>query len=75
MNVFRTTIGIHKRDVDVIYWVHEGAFDGFYVVIPGIELDILGYLPHATVVHLEHEAQRHYLEQTVNKNEREILGN
>lgn len=73
MQHFQTYIGLHHRVVDVVFWIEEGHFDGFYVLIPHLQEDITGYLDRSTLNDLEYQAQRHYLEQTVNKNEQEII--
>lgn len=72
MNIVQHRIGHMKRNVSIVYWVEEGAFDGFYVLTPEM-VDIASYLDLNTLEDLEEVAQRHYMEQAVNKNEQEII--
>ena len=76
MHIFQTTTGIGKVPVTVIFWVVDGAFDGFYVIAnhhQENEMDVTQYMGKKEILTLEYEAQRHYLEKQVNINEREII--
>jgi hypothetical protein len=73
MYSFKTTIGFHKLEVEVVFWVQEGSFDGFYVLIPTMQHNILGYLSKEQIADLEDQAQRHYMEEKVKKNALHIL--
>jgi hypothetical protein len=73
MYSFNTKTGFGKMPVEVVFWVDQGSFDGFYVLIPHLQEDILRYLSKEQIAKLEDEAQLFYLEETVKNNALHIL--
>lgn len=76
MYILQTTTGIGHFPVTVIFWIDQGTFDGFHVIArhhEHDELDITHYLSHHQIVSLEYEAQRHFMEMQVLRNEQDII--